>query len=114
MKELADTNLLKAQEQQKVWYDRNTRKREFQCNDMVLLLLPTSTNKLLAKWHIETPNHRRRKEFMMSLLHTIMLPLRLMGLIIVTVVLMKVPLLKVSCPTIEEELSVRTTVVPTA
>ena len=49
MKELADTNLLKAQEQQKVWYDRNTRKREFQCNDMVLLLLPTSANKLLAK-----------------------------------------------------------------
>ena len=48
----------------------------------------------------------------MSLLHLIMLPLRLMGLIIVTVALMKEPLLKVTCPTIEEELSMRVSVVP--
>ena len=41
-----------------------------------------------------------------SLLHMIMLPLRLMGLMIVTVALMKEPLLKVSCPTIDEEFSV--------
>ena len=76
MKGLADTNLLKAKEQQKVWYDRNARKREFHCNDMVLLLLPTSTNKLLAKWQgpyrvskrmgildylIEMPNRRHKR-----------------------------------------------------
>ena len=48
-----------------------------------------------------------------SMLHLIILPLRLMGLIIVTVVLMKEPLLKVSCPTIDEELSVRVSVFPT-
>ena len=49
----------------------------------------------------------------MSLLHVIMPPLRLMGLIIVTVVLMKEPLLNVTCPTIDEEFSVRVIVVPT-
>ena len=38
----------------------------------------------------------------MSLLQAIMLPLRLMGLIIVIVVLMKEPLLKVTCATSEE------------
>ena len=38
----------------------------------------------------------------MSLLQLIMLPLRLMGLIIVTVVLIKEPLLKVTCATSEE------------
>ena len=38
----------------------------------------------------------------MSLLQSIMLPLRLMGLIIVTVALMKEPLLKVTCATSEE------------
>ena len=37
-----------------------------------------------------------------SLLQSIMLPLRLMGLIIVTVALMKEPLLKVTCATSEE------------
>ena len=50
MKELADANLLKAQEKQREWYDKNSRKREFKSGDMVLLLLPTSTTKLLAKW----------------------------------------------------------------
>ena len=50
----------------------------------------------------------------MSLLHMIVLPLRLLGLIIVTVVLMKVPLVKVSCPTIDELFSVRVSVVPTS
>ena len=48
-----------------------------------------------------------------SMLHLIVLPLRLMGLIIVAVVVRKEPLLNVSCPTIDEELSVRVTVVPT-
>ena len=49
----------------------------------------------------------------MSWLHVIVLPLRLMGLVIVAVVLMKEPLVKVSCPTIDEELSVRVPVLPT-
>ena len=76
MKELADINLAKAQEQQKKWYDWNSRKRGFQQGDMVLLLLPTSTNKLLARWQgpyrvakkigivdylIEMPDRRRKK-----------------------------------------------------
>ena len=50
----------------------------------------------------------------LSLLHMIVLPLRLMGLMMVTVALMKEPLLKVSCPTIDEVLSVPVTVVPTS
>ena len=48
------------------------------------------------------------------ILHVIVLPLRLLGLIIVRVVLMKKPLLKVSCPTIDEEISVRVSVLPTS
>ena len=47
MKKMADMNLKKAQQQQKLWYDQS---REFKKDDMVLLLLPTTTNKLLAKW----------------------------------------------------------------
>ena len=43
----------------------------------------------------------------MLLLHLIMPPLRLMGLIIVTVALMKERLVKVTCPTIGDEFSVR-------
>ena len=42
-----------------------------------------------------------------SLLQSIMPPLRLMGLTIVTVVLMKEPLLNVTSPTIDEEFRVR-------
>ena len=49
----------------------------------------------------------------MSLLHVIVLPLRLMGLMIVTVTLMKEPLIEVTCPTIDEEYSERLIVVPT-
>ena len=75
MQELASTNLQEAQRQQKEWYDKNSSKREFFPNDMVLLLLPTSTNKLLAKWQgpcvlkrvgrldylIEMPDRRKKK-----------------------------------------------------
>ena len=43
-------NLEKAQEQQKKWYDANARHRQFAVGDLVLVLLPTSNNKLLAKW----------------------------------------------------------------
>lgn len=45
MKCMADTNLLKAQQQQKVWYDQTARQREFTTGDLVLLLL----NKVLRK-----------------------------------------------------------------
>ena len=46
-------------------------------------------------------------------MHMIVLPLRLMGLIIVTVALMKEPLLKVTSPNTDEEFSSRVSVVPT-
>ena len=50
MSELVQENLSKAQSRQKSWYDRNARVREFQPGDPVLVLLPTSTSKLLAQW----------------------------------------------------------------
>ena len=50
MRELASENLQKAQERQKAWYDRNSREREFSPDDQVLLLLPSTTNKLMACW----------------------------------------------------------------
>ena len=51
MLELAQENLRKAQKTQKRWYDQNAREREFKVGEKVLVLLPTSSNKLLAKWH---------------------------------------------------------------
>lgn len=48
--EEAEGNLQKAQKAQKTWYDRQARSREFKPGQKVLLLLPSSTNKLLAKW----------------------------------------------------------------
>ena len=77
MKELADTNVEQAQLQQKQWFDRNAREREFQAGDMVLLLLPSSTSKLLAQWQgpfkvvkkvgranyqIEMPRRRKKQQ----------------------------------------------------
>ena len=50
MSELASENLARAQSTQKKWYDRNARERKLQVEDNVLVLLPSSTNKLLAKW----------------------------------------------------------------
>ena len=35
---------------QKKYFDRKTKDRELRVQDKVLLLLPTSTNKLLAEW----------------------------------------------------------------
>ncbi len=40
----------KAHQAQKKWYDQHARTRELQPGKQVLLLLPTSTNKLLLKW----------------------------------------------------------------
>ena len=39
-----------AERHQKLWYDRNARTREFANGDQVLVLLPSSTSKLLAQW----------------------------------------------------------------
>jgi hypothetical protein len=35
---------------QKRYYDRNARNRSFEVGDKVLVLLPTSTKKILARW----------------------------------------------------------------
>lgn len=47
---LARENLIRSQVQQKHWYDKMARSRSFEAGEEVLLLLPTSDNKLLAKW----------------------------------------------------------------
>ena len=51
MSELVHENMAKAQKEQKRWYDRNARERSFQTGDQVLVLLPTSSNKLTSQWH---------------------------------------------------------------
>ena len=43
-------NLRVANHNQKTWYDKNSRQRTFQQGDQVLVLLPTSSSKLLAQW----------------------------------------------------------------
>ena len=50
MTELVQTNLDEAQHRQKQWYDRFARQRQLQADDHVLVLLPTTTSKLTAKW----------------------------------------------------------------
>ena len=50
MTELVKQNLLEAQRKQKTWYDSHVRSREFRDGDLVLVLLPSSSNKLLAQW----------------------------------------------------------------
>ncbi|XP_065416479.1 uncharacterized protein LOC135974099 [Chrysemys picta bellii] len=47
---LARENLKTAQERQKRTYDQGAQVREFQPGDRVLLLLPSSESKLLARW----------------------------------------------------------------
>ncbi len=56
---IARENLRQAQAKQKAWYDRKARARVFQPGDQVLLLLPTSENRLVAKW--QGPFKVRRK-----------------------------------------------------
>lgn len=46
----AKENLQEAQAAQKRWYNQQARLCQFQPGQKVLLLLPPSTNKLLAKW----------------------------------------------------------------
>ena len=43
-------NLRQAQQKQKTWYDKRARETQFEVGDKVLVLLPTRTEKLLAKW----------------------------------------------------------------
>ena len=50
MTELVQSNLREAQATQKRWYDAKARSRQFEPGEKVLVLLPTSTNKLLAQW----------------------------------------------------------------
>ena len=50
LRDVVHENLEDAQATQKAWYDRHARNREFQAGDQVLVLLPKSTNKLLAEW----------------------------------------------------------------
>ena len=55
MSDLVQENLKKAQDKQKQWYDRNARERTFKKGDQVLVLLPTSSNRLLAQWNGPCP-----------------------------------------------------------
>ena len=50
MMQLVKENLTKSQGRQKTWYDKKACHREFEPGDLVLVLLPTSTSKLLAHW----------------------------------------------------------------
>ena len=59
MMEMVKENSVKANAQQKTWYNQNARSREFQPGDQVLVLLPTSTSKLLAQWQRPYPVIRR-------------------------------------------------------
>ena len=54
--ELARENLLKSQEKQKTWYDCKAREQSFDQGDKVLVLLPSSTDKLSAEWQGPLPN----------------------------------------------------------
>ena len=50
MAEIVKSNLENAQQHQKRWYDLHARERDLKPDEQVLVLLPTSNNKLLAQW----------------------------------------------------------------
>ena len=50
MTEIVSANLKEAQQRQKTWYDQTARERELEPSEEVLVLLPTSSNKLLTQW----------------------------------------------------------------
>ena len=69
-------NMVEGQRKQNTWYDKEARLREFEVGDTVLVLLPTSTSKLLAWWqgpyqitkrvslvNYQVDMHDRRKRF---------------------------------------------------
>ena len=77
MTEIVSANLKEAQQRQKTWYDQTARERESEPGEEVLVLLPTSSNKLLADWQgpycvirkvgkanyeIDMPNKRKRRK----------------------------------------------------
>ena len=77
MTEIVSVNLKEAQQRQKTWYDQTARERELEPGEEVLVLLPTSSNKLLAHWQgpycvirkvgkvnyeIDMPNKRKRRK----------------------------------------------------
>ena len=49
-KEIVRQNMEKSQRRQKSWYDQKARETNLNVGDKVLVLLPTRTEKLLAKW----------------------------------------------------------------
>ena len=59
LRDVVRENLEDAQAPQKTWYDCHARNREFNPGDKVLVLLPTSTNKLLASLRGPYPVVRR-------------------------------------------------------
>ena len=50
MADIAGENMLESQEEQRRWCDRRARLREFERGDPVLVLLPTTADKLMAQW----------------------------------------------------------------
>ncbi len=60
---LSMENLLQAQDKQRRLYNRGTRLRQFTPGEKVLVLLPTSSSKLLAKWQGPFVVTRRVGEF---------------------------------------------------
>ena len=77
LRDLVRTNMQGAQQLQKTWYDKNARSRQLKPGDQVLVLLPTSSSKLLAEWQgpyeisqrigkvnyeVVMPNRRKRQQ----------------------------------------------------
>ena len=75
-REIVIQNMKKSQNKQKEWYDLKVRDMKLRIGDQVLVLLPTSANKLLSQWHgpyevtrvigkvnyeIEMPERRRKR-----------------------------------------------------
>ena len=50
MTELVQQNLAGAQATQKKWYDKTARSKKLEAGDKVLVLLPSTSSKLLAQW----------------------------------------------------------------
>lgn len=48
--ELVSEHMKRAQECQMLWYDQNARHRVLESGEDVLVLLPTTKNKLLTQW----------------------------------------------------------------
>ena len=61
LQKTAEKNLYRAQHNQKLWYDRTARTREFSTVVRVLVLLPTSTNKFRAQWQGPYNNNSGKK-----------------------------------------------------